>query len=56
MEVDGELAAPSGDNRGGGTFPVAGGGSKGTESTGDAGFTVRIGTPTSTISCNPKLE
>jgi len=51
---DGEAGAPSGDTRGGGTFPVAGGGSE--EGTADAGVAPRKGTPTSTISCNPKFE
>ena len=56
VEDNGKLGATSGDSRGGGTFPVAGGGSEGVKGTGDAGGAARKGTPTSTISCNPKFE
>jgi hypothetical protein len=58
VAVDGELeAAPSlGETRGGGTFPLAGGGSEGVVDIDDAGAALRRGTPTSTISCNPKFE
>ena len=56
VEEYGESGGLSGDTRGGGTSPLAGGGSEGLESTGDDGSVVRKGIPTSTISCNPKLE